>query len=69
MVRQVRNWIYHIKKEKLSSGKSIWTMYNEFSNNFDKITQQEGYSKEDIALMPWSEYIDYIRQWIRNRRK
>ena len=38
MVRQVRNWIYHIKKEKLPSGKSIWTTYNEFAFDFDKIT-------------------------------
>ena len=69
MVRQVRNWIYHIKKEKLPSGKSIWTTYNEFANDFDKITQQEGYSREDIATMPWSEYMDYIREWMGNRKR
>lgn len=67
LVRAVRNWLFHIKQERLSSGKALWTFYNDFATDFYKITHEANYSREDVEAMPWSEYKLYIKEWISNR--
>ncbi len=68
LIREVRNWLFHIKGEKLTSGKAIWNTYNEFLDKLDEVVREENYSKEDLVSMPWSEYKLYVREWIIHRK-
>src|SRR6185369_12559069 len=70
VVLSLRNWfIENIPSHKISdSATVIWYKFNEFKDDFYKRRISEGFSKEDLKMMPVSEYISFIRTWISNNK-
>lgn len=47
----------------------IWNLYIDFSDHFDQITKEKGWTKSDFNLMTTSEYIDFIKDWMKGQEK
>lgn len=69
LVRKVRRWIASIipHKHKITSGTLIWEEYNLFYFDFVGSLKKEGFHKKDFDLMSFSEFIKYLKNWIRGR--
>lgn len=65
VVRDIRNWFVEIAELKQAdSPKQVWYRFNDFTSDFYDARLAEGYSDEDLNMMPIPEYIDFIRRWI-----
>ena len=66
----LRNWfIESICSNKATDSASvIWYKFSDFKDDFYKRRKSEGFSKEDLRMMPVSEYISFIRAWINNNQ-
>jgi hypothetical protein len=65
VVRAVRNWFRDTVGEKVQeSPGAIWYRFTAFAAAFYDQRQSEGYSDDDLNMMPVSEYVDFIRHWL-----
>ena len=65
MVRAVRNWFVEtVGLRNVDSPTAIWYRFNDFTFDFYKRRQEEGFSDEDLHMMPVQEYVDSIKSWI-----
>ncbi len=65
VVLALRNWF--IETAQLTQAESatvIWYKFTEFTADFYEKRKQEGFSKDDLKMMPVPEYIAFIRKWI-----
>jgi hypothetical protein len=66
VVRSVRNWFTEtVGLRGLDSPTVIWYRFTDFASDFFDARQAEGFTDEDLNMMPISEYMDFIRDWIR----
>jgi hypothetical protein len=69
-VRAIRNWfIDTVGLQKVDGPSAIWYRFNDFADDFYTKRQQEGFSDEDLNMMPVSEYLDFIKEWMRTNVK
>ncbi|MGB5941492.1 MAG: hypothetical protein WBG71_01295 [Leeuwenhoekiella sp.] len=69
-VRQVRNWFRKILGDTIDSASNIWLLYAEFDGDFFQLLQLKGeLNQDDIDEMPWDEYVQYIKNWLKGRKK
>ena len=68
LVRCVRDWFVETAGLRNVIGSTaIWYQFSSFANDFYSRRQAEGFSDEDLNMMPVPEYIDFIRAWIQTR--
>ncbi|NBC16252.1 MAG: hypothetical protein GVY18_02925 [Bacteroidetes bacterium] len=66
VVRSVRNWFVEtVGLRDISPPKQIWYRFNDFTSDFYDARLEEGYTDEDLNMMPVPEYIDFIKGWVR----
>lgn len=67
LVRQIRNWfVNNSLVSGAPSGTVIWERFNEFMADFYRKRQDEGFRDEDLQMMPVREYMDFVKEWLRN---
>jgi len=66
-VRALQHWLIEtVGLKDIDSPSLIWDRFNEFNKNFYQRRKAQGYSKQDLQMMPIPEYIRFIRQWIKS---
>jgi|ERR1041384_3306665 hypothetical protein len=70
VVLALRNWfIESVPSNKTAdSATAIWHKFVDFNKDFYARRKSEGFSKEDLKMMPVREYISFIRTWISNNK-
>ena len=65
MVRVVRDWFVEtVGLRGVQSPTAIWYSFNDFASDFYDTRKRDGFTDEDLNMMPVPEYIDFIRAWI-----
>ena len=66
IVQAVRNWFVEtVKLRDVAAPRVIWYKFTDFASDFYAQRQSEGFSDEDLNMMPVREYIIFIRRWLR----
>ena len=70
VISALRNWFTESgRSNKVTDSASvIWYKFSDFKDDFDKQRKSEGFSKEDLKMMPVKEYISFIRAWVDNNK-
>ena len=64
-VRALQHWfIETVGLKNIDSPSVIWDKFNEFNHDFYKRRKAQGYSKDDLKMMPIPQYIRFITQWV-----
>lgn len=64
IVAAVRNWfIETVGLRNVKSPTVIWYQFNDFMADFYTKRESEGFTDEDLNMMPVPEFIDFIREW------
>lgn len=65
IVHVVRDWFVEtVGLRGVSSPTIIWYRFNEFASDFYDARVAEGFTDQDLNMMPVPEYIDFIRDWV-----
>lgn len=65
MVRKVRDWFVEtVGLRSVESPTVIWYKFNDFTSYFYDSRKKDGFTDEDLNMMPVLEYIDFIRAWV-----
>jgi hypothetical protein len=65
MVRVVRDWFVEtVGLKRVDSANKIWDHFNDFASDFYDARKEDGFTDEDLNMMPVPEYIDFIRDWV-----
>jgi hypothetical protein len=65
VVRAVRNWFVEtVGLSGVHSASRIWYRFADFASDFYDTRIADGYSAEDLNMMPVPEYIDFIQRWV-----
>jgi hypothetical protein len=65
VVRAVRNWFVEtVGLNDIHSASRIWYRFADFASDFYDTRVADGYSAEDLNMMPAPEYIDFIHRWV-----
>lgn len=68
VIRAIRNWFVEaVGLEDVESPTVIWYKFTDFASYFYTRRKEEGFSDEDLNMMPVQEYIRFIRRWIRSK--
>jgi hypothetical protein len=66
VVQAVRNWFVETVGLRNATGPTaIWYKFNDFASDFYTRRQNEGFSDEDLNMMPVREYINFVKRWLR----
>ena len=66
IVRATRDWFVEtVGLRRVTSATRIWDRFTEFASEFYEARIADGFSDDDLNLMPVPEYIDFIRAWQR----
>jgi hypothetical protein len=69
IVRGVRNWFVEtVRLRHVPSATRIWYRFADFTSDFYDARLADGYTDEDLNMMPAPEYIDFIRRWARESK-
>ena len=67
LVREVRNWfIETVGLKKLKSATALWYSFNDFMSDFYMSRRREGFTKDDLSMMPVPEFIAFIQDWLQH---
>lgn len=67
MVQAIRNWFVEtVGLKNVAGPTAIWYEFNDFASDFYTQRKSEGFSREDLNVMPVREYIDFIKNWLRS---
>jgi len=70
IVRAVRNWFVEtVGLKGVHSATKIWYRFNDFASDFYDARVADGFSDDDLNMMPVPEYIGFIRSWVNEDRK
>jgi hypothetical protein len=70
VVQAIRNWFVEtVGLSNIAAPRVIWYKFNDFTSDFYTRRQNEGFSDEDLNMMPVREYIDYIKGWLEANRQ
>ena len=64
LVRQVRNWFVENELNTAASAATIWEDFNEFMADFYQKRALEGFSAQDLQMMPVPEYANFVKTWL-----
>lgn len=65
IIRGVRNWFVEtVGLREVASPTSIWFNFGEFMSGFYVQRSEEGFSDEDLDMMPMPEFVAFIRKWL-----
>ncbi len=65
VVKSVRNWFVEtVGVRGMESPTGIWYKFTDFASDFYDARRAEGFTDEDLNMMPVPEYIDFIREWV-----
>ena len=65
VVRAVRNWFVEtVGLSGVQSASRIWYRFADFASAFYDTRVADGYSAEDLNMMPVPEYIEFIHRWV-----
>lgn len=66
VVQAIRNWFVEtVGLKNVAGPTAIWYKFNDFTSDFYTRRKSEGFSDEDLDMMPVREYINFIRRWLR----
>jgi len=64
IVRAVRDWFVEtVGLNRVPSATKVWRRFCEFASDFYDARVADGYSEDDLNMMPVPEYLDFIRCW------
>jgi len=64
-VQALQHWfIETVGLTGVDSPSVIWDKFNDFNFDFYPRRKAQGYSKNDLRMMPVPQYIGFVRQWI-----
>lgn len=67
MVQAIRNWFVEtVGLTNVEGPTVIWYKFNDFASDFNLRRRAEGFSKDDLNMMPIPEYLRFIKTWIRS---
>lgn len=66
-IKAIRDWMNLNSSKRLQSSKGIWLLFNEFISDYNQIAEAEEFNPNDIAEINFSDYIDIVKQWIKNK--
>jgi len=65
VVRAVRDWLVeNLGLRGAPSSSQIWLLFLVFTWSFYWARRADGYSEDDLNMMPLPEYLDFIRSWV-----
>jgi hypothetical protein len=65
MVRAVRNWFVEtVGLRHVHSAARIWYRFTDFASDFYDARVRDGFTDEDLNIMPIPEYVDFIQTWV-----
>jgi hypothetical protein len=65
LVRAVRDWfVESVGMRGVLGPTAIWYRFNDFASAFYDARKRDGFSDEDLNMMPIPEYIDFIERWV-----
>jgi len=68
VVRSVRNWFVEtVGLKDVPSPTRIWYGFTDFATDFYAAREADGFSKEDLNMMPTLEYVEFIQRWTERR--
>lgn len=70
VIEIIRDWFSTLNdKKKYDSHVIIWNYYNDFIDSLIKRLEKEGYKKDRVMKLPFTEYNGYARKWIKEKKK
>ena len=64
-VQALHHWLIEtVGMRDIDSPSVIWDRFNEFSYDFLCTRKAQGYSRNDLKMMPIPEYIKFIKLWL-----
>ena len=64
-VQALQHWLIEtVGVRNIDSPSVIWDRFTEFSYDFLYTRKAQGYSRNDLKMMPIPQYIRFIRQWL-----
>ena len=65
VVRAIRNWLLETAQlDSIPSATVVWYGFTDFTSDFYDSREQEGFSEDDLNMMPIPEYVDFIDGWV-----
>ena len=64
-VLAVRNWVVDVHLKRAPSARVVWKKFAEFQDSFATQRKKDGFSAQDLRMMPVREYIAYIHDWLK----
>jgi hypothetical protein len=69
VVGAVRNWFVETaKRRRVESPTKIWFHFSDFTAAFYEARRKEGFTDDDLNMMPVPEYLDFIQRWVADRK-
>jgi len=70
IVRCVRNWFVEtVELTAAHSPTKIWYGFTDFAADFYSARKADGFSDDDLNMMPTPEYTDFIRKWVARNKQ
>lgn len=70
LVRELRNWFMEtVGLSRVASPTLIWYDFNDFMRDFYDKRKSEGFTDDDLKMMPLPEFVGFIRKWLTQRRR
>jgi hypothetical protein len=64
IVRAVRDWFVEtVGLRRIASATKVWGRFTEFASDLYDARMADGFSDDDLNMMPVPEYLDFIRSW------
>jgi len=69
VVRAVRDWFVEtVGQRNVESPTKFWSRFIDFASDFYDSRLREGFSDDDLNMMPIPEYIGFIKSWVADLR-
>jgi hypothetical protein len=66
VVIAIRDWFVEtVGLRKIDGPTTIWYKFTDFADDFYSKRKSEGFTDEDLNMMPIPEYIDFIKDWVK----
>ncbi len=69
IVGAVRDWFVEtVGLRRVHSATRVWYRFADFASDFYDARGADGFTDEDLNMMPVPEYIDFIRTWVAEKK-
>jgi hypothetical protein len=70
LIAVVRNWLYTHKPTNLPAPEAIWRDFQKCVDvDLPELSADVGYTAHGLMVMPFSEFVHYVKHWLIARRK